>query len=158
NPVANAAKRDAELAQGRENMLKIAIGMLEFEFREGALPSHDGARYDSPLPDGTPFIPPPWHGKPVLSWRVAILPYIGEEALAKEFNWTEPWDSEHNKKLIPRMPKLYATPGGSPKPGETHYKVFVGTGALFEPKKRTPTHRIADGSSNTILVVESGEP
>src|SRR2546421_177216 len=47
-------------------------------------------------------------GKPLLSWRVAILPFIEEDNLYKQFKLDEPWDSDHNKKLIERMPKLYA--------------------------------------------------
>src|SRR5262249_7254639 len=49
-------------------------------------------------------------GKPLLSWRVAILPFIEEEALYRQFKLDEPWDSPHNKKLIPLMPKTYAAP------------------------------------------------
>src|SRR5262245_20576013 len=33
-------------------------------------------------------------GKPLLSWRVAILPFIGEDKLYKEFKLDEPWDSD----------------------------------------------------------------
>src|SRR5829696_8812925 len=46
-------------------------------------------------------------GKPGLIWRVAILPYIQEDELYKQFKLNEPWDSEHNAKLIDRMPKWY---------------------------------------------------
>ena len=46
--------------------------------------------------------------KALLSWRVAILPFIEEEKLYKEFKLDEPWDSADNKKLIEKMPKLYA--------------------------------------------------
>ena len=46
-------------------------------------------------------------GKPLLSWRVQLLPYLGEEKLYKEFHLDEPWDSEHNKKLIARMPDVF---------------------------------------------------
>ena len=40
-----------------------------------------------------------------------ILPYLGEEKLYKEFHLDEPWDSDHNKMLIPRMPKVFVVPG-----------------------------------------------
>src|SRR5262249_26236289 len=51
-------------------------------------------------------------GKALLSWRVHILPYLGEEKLYREFHLDEPWDSDHNKALIARMPPIYG--GGSP--------------------------------------------
>jgi Protein of unknown function (DUF1559) len=43
-------------------------------------------------------------GKPLLSWRVAILPYVEESQVYKQFNLEEPWDSATNKKLIEKMP------------------------------------------------------
>jgi Protein of unknown function (DUF1559) len=69
----------------------------------------------------------PKTGMPILSWRVQILPYLGDpeaEALYKEFKLDEPWDSEHNKKLIPRMPKIYADVRGQAPEGSTYYQGF----------------------------------
>jgi hypothetical protein len=98
-------------------------------------------------------------GKPLLSWRVAILPFVEEEALYKQFKLDEPWDSDNNKKLLDKMPKLYALPGVKIKgQGFTAYQVFVGKDALFDGdrKPRIPAS-IPDGTSNTILVVEAAE-
>jgi Protein of unknown function (DUF1559) len=97
-------------------------------------------------------------GKPLLSWRVAILPYVDGEPLYKEFHLDEPWDSEHNKKLIERMPPVYRHPAAPPKPGITHYRCFVGNGAAFDwiQGARLPAD-FTDGLSNTWLVVEAAE-
>src|SRR4029079_8282178 len=66
----------------------------------------------------------------------------------------EPWDSEHNKKLIAKMPKVYQVPvPTTAKPNETHYRVFVGNGAAFDYLKGSKLTEFADGTSNTILVV-----
>jgi hypothetical protein len=100
-------------------------------------------------------------GKPLLSWRVAVLAYIDIEleGLFKQFKLDEPWDGEHNRKLIPKMPKVYAPVRVRAKPGETYYQVFAGDDALFGPNKR-PLHPdgIPDGPSGTAMVVEAGEP
>ena len=96
-------------------------------------------------------------GKPLLSWRVAILPYIEQTVLYQEFKLDEPWDSEHNKKLIPRMPQIYVLPAAPQKAGETYYRVFVGGGAVFDLAKGVPIASITDGTSNTILCVEASE-
>src|SRR5262249_52470248 len=88
-------------------------------------------------------------GKPLLSWRVAILPYIEQEALYKEFHLDEPWDSEHNKKLLDRMPKVYGAKGN-----ETHYRVFTGKSSAFESKEGQKFADFTDGLSNTIMIVE----
>jgi hypothetical protein len=108
-------------------------------------------------------------GKPLLSWRVAILPYIDETPLFHEFKLDEPWDSPHNIKLLSKMPKVYAPIGVKTKePYTTFYQAFVGPGAVFEtiPDKDRPfgakTDRtligITDGTTNTIGVVEAFEP
>ena len=49
-------------------------------------------------------------GKPLLSWRVAVLQYMEDYPVYKEFHLDEPWDSEHNRKLIARMPDVFADP------------------------------------------------
>ena len=96
-------------------------------------------------------------GKPLLSWRVSILPYIEHGDLYKQFKLDEPWDSEHNKKLIEKMPKIYALTGVN-NPGKTHFRVFTGGGAVFDVIQTSKLQEIADGTSNTLMVVESAEP
>jgi hypothetical protein len=99
------------------------------------------------------------NGKPLLSWRVAILPYIEQQQLYQKFKLDEPWDSENNKALIEKMPKTYAPVRVKAKAGETFYQVFSGEGALFGPKNkpRYPAS-IPDGTSNTGMVFEAAEP
>jgi hypothetical protein len=95
---------------------------------------------------------------PLLSWRVAILPFIEEARLYKEFKLDEPWDSPHNKKLLEKMPRIYAPVRGEAKPGTTYYQVFVGKYAPFDgtiPPQIPAT--FPDGTANTFLVAEAGE-
>src|SRR4051812_41854993 len=74
-------------------------------------------------------------GRPLLSWRVAILPYLDEAGLFNRFALDEPWDSPHNMGLLPRMPSTFALPGVPvPQPFATHYRVFVGPNTPFEGK------------------------
>jgi hypothetical protein len=96
-------------------------------------------------------------GKALLSWRVLILPYLENEALFKEFKLDEPWDSEHNKKLLARMPKVFAAPNGAGEATQdTFYQVFTGKGAIFDGQKGVPVTDIKDGTSNTLLIIEGG--
>jgi hypothetical protein len=95
--------------------------------------------------------------KPLLSWRVAILPFIEEDKLWKEFKLDEPWDSDHNKKLLPRMPKIYG-PSDAKSDGSTFYQVFVGKGAAFDDEmKKINKADFTDGTSNTLLVLEAAK-
>jgi uncharacterized protein (TIGR03067 family) len=98
-------------------------------------------------------------GKPLLSWRVAILPFVEEGQLFREFKLDEPWDSEHNKKLLARMPKLYEPVRGKTKePHSTFYQVFTGPDTPFTgPKPARIPATFRDGLSQTILIVEAGE-
>jgi hypothetical protein len=106
-------------------------------------------------------------GKPLLSWRVALLPYVEEEALYRQFRLDEPWDSDHNKRLIPMIPRVYLRPKEAPDgSGRTYYQAVVGKGLLFDfkhvNKAGQPAGRqlmdITDGTSNTIMIVVAKDP
>ncbi|WP_020468474.1 sigma-70 family RNA polymerase sigma factor [Zavarzinella formosa] len=75
-------------------------------------------------------------GKPLLSWRVVILPYMGDKAseeLYRQFKLNEPWDSEHNFKLLAKMPDIYRV-GIEPKDSShTYYQAFAGPGTPLHP-------------------------
>jgi hypothetical protein len=141
SPVAEASRR----TKCRDRLKALASAMLDYREEHGTLPPH--AVYSR---DGTPL----------LSWRVLLLPYLGEGDLFDEFRLDEPWDGPHNARLLARRPAAYAAPGWWP-PGGPHgtlYQVFVGRGAAFEGRTgmRWPQD-FPDGTSNTILVVEAGE-
>jgi prepilin-type processing-associated H-X9-DG protein len=96
------------------------------------------------------------HGKPLLSWRVAILPYMGYQELYNKFHLDEPWDSVHNKSLIKEMPPVYLCPDGAkPETFTTPYQVVVGDNTIFEKDKDVGFVDVTDGTSNTLLVVEA---
>jgi RNA polymerase sigma factor (sigma-70 family) len=92
-------------------------------------------------------------GKPKLSWRVALLPFLGEEALFHEFHLNEPWDSPHNKALIDRMPDVFTTPSSPAADGRTRFRVFEGPDTLFDGKEGMKYARVFDGTSNTVAIV-----
>ncbi len=131
-------KEVATVAPSTHNLRRIAIAMHEYSDKHGILPP---AAY--------------WNkaGQACLSWRVLILPQLGYEALYKQFKFDEPWDSEHNKRLLTKMPTVYATPGLT-KSGssETYYRVFVGNGAGFDWifGMKLPGS-FPDGTSNTLM-------
>lgn len=99
-------------------------------------------------------------GKPLLSWRVALLPYLEEKELFDRFHLDEPWDSPHNMRLLSSMPRIYASPVEDLKvpTHESFIQVFVGKGTAFEPgmKIRIPDDFL-DGAAQTCLLIESGE-
>jgi hypothetical protein len=140
-PAVRAAREAARRSQRMNNFKHIALAMLNYESAKKSYPP--AASYDAA-------------GKPLLSWRVHVLPYIEQQALYDEFHLDEPWDSEHNRKLIARMPAVYADPSepGLAAQGRTTYQVPVGEGTVFGAREGTPIREIRDGTSNTILAVE----
>ena len=89
-------------------------------------------------------------GKPLLSWRVAILPYLGEDekALHAQFKLDEPWDSPHNKALLGKMPTVFAPLDTKPAATDaTYHQVFAGEGALFEKGRRSRSATFGMGLS-----------
>jgi hypothetical protein len=134
----------ASRASSANNLRQIALAMHNFHDTHGRLPAQ--ATYDK-------------NGKPMLSWRVLILPYLEQNDLYKQFRLDEPWDSEHNKKLLDKMPKLYASPydENTLKDRTTYYQGFAGKGAFFEGKKGLRFADFTDGLSNTIMVVEAAK-
>jgi hypothetical protein len=97
-------------------------------------------------------------GKPLLSWRVALLAYIEEDNLAKQMKLDEPWDSEHNKKFIDKMPKIFAIDNVKTEVGYTHYRTFVGEKAPWAFNRPLNIAGIPDGSSNTVIFVQAKDP
>jgi Protein of unknown function (DUF1559) len=100
-------------------------------------------------------------GTPLYSWRVLVLPYIEQDELYKEFHLDEPWDSEHNIRLLDRMPRTYRAPTHkrSKLPlNHTVCHVIVGPGTPFEGPGGIKLGDFPDGMSNTFLLVEAGEP
>jgi prepilin-type processing-associated H-X9-DG protein len=134
--------------QSVKNLRMIVIAMHNYHDTYKRLPFH--AIYDK---DGK---------TPLLSWRVAILPFIEEGPLYNEFKLDEPWDSRHNRQLINKMPKIYASvvkdPKGEKGEGVTHYQVFTGPDTVFDGAKKMGVANITDGLSNTFMVVEAKEP
>ncbi len=94
-------------------------------------------------------------GKPLLSWRVKLLPLIEQNGLYEQFHLDEPWDSPHNKQLIAQMPAAYARPGNDPSSGLTPYLAPVGEGTMWGTGKAATFAAMRDGTSNTIMVVEA---
>ncbi len=123
------------------NLKQIALGVLNFESASKTLPAAFAADKD---------------GKPLLSWRVAILPFIGEEDLASQFKLDEPWDSEKNKKLIERMPEVFKASGSQAAAEfKTVYLGVRGDKTVFPGAKPIKLRSISDGTAQTIMFVEA---
>lgn len=139
-PAVQQAREAARRTASRNNLRRIALAMHNYHVAHQSFPAR--ANFDD-------------EGKPLLSWRVHLLPFLDEQALYNEFRLDEPWDSEHNKQLIPRMPAVYRNPNSPADDDTTNYLVPVGEGTLFQGTGTTRMRDVRDGTSNTIMLVEA---
>jgi hypothetical protein len=145
----------AQLAQSRNNLKQIGLAYHNFHDTYGTAPPTYLADAD---------------GKPLLSWRVLLLPFLEQQSVYDQFRFDEPWDGPNNKKLLDKMPSVYADPIHG-KPGSyTHYAAITGkdTGFPLKGPKVTDAKNWAkdfkrgrdsisfaemtDGTSNTIII------
>ena len=94
-------------------------------------------------------------GKTPHSWRVELLPELGQQALYERYRMNEPWDSPFNKEVLAQMPECFRDPFDNPKSTNSGYYVLVGPGAAFEGSEGIKISDFTDGTSNTILIVEA---
>jgi hypothetical protein len=133
-----------QISADAQKMRQIALGMHNYHDVHKRFPAN--ASYSD-------------EKKPLLSWRVLLLPYLGHDTLYRRFHLDEPWDSEHNRQLIGDMPKIYlATDRVPTKPGTTTFVRVVGADTLCTGTDAALRIRdTRDGTSNTALTVQVGE-
>ena len=131
-----------QLGKSLNNLKEIGLAIHNFHDINNALPSNV-------VKDG----------KVILSWRIHLLPYLEQDDLFKQFKLDEPWDSANNKKLIEKIPDVYAPLRGKAEKAATYYQMFAGEKGLLRPGgKQTSFANITDGLSNTFMVIEAAKP
>ena len=137
-PAVQAARESARQMQSSNNLRQIMLAMHNFHDANGRFPAQAIAQGE---------------GNPLLSWRVAILPYLGEQALYDQFHLDEPWDSAHNIELLEQMPGFFRNPSNPPTAGMTTYLVPMGKGVGLS-SEGLKIQQITDGTSNTLAVLD----
>ena len=96
-------------------------------------------------------------GRPMHSWRVLILPYLGEKRLYEAYDFSKPWNAPENSSLQGRIPGVYVSPASTKAGvvGESSYMLITGPRTLFPPARPVARNAIGDGAENTLLVVET---
>lgn len=93
---------------------QIATGFADYHEKHKAFPRANGDHTD--LDAGVPRLG--------LSWRVHLLPFLGEETLYRKFDLDQPWDSADNKKLVAAMPDIFRSNSSIPD-GHTTFHLAV---------------------------------
>jgi len=138
-------RESARRTQELNNLRQLMLAMHNYESANNAFPRAAGKSKQHPAG---------------LSWRVHLLPYLNQQKLYAQFKLDEPWDSEHNVKLVQAMPALYQSTMPeyvtANKEGRTNYLVPVGPEAIFHKDADSEAlNAIIDGTSNTIMIVSA---
>ena len=151
-PAVEAAHEAIYRAECSDRVQRITLAMLLYEKEHGRLPAAYTVDKD---------------GKPMQSWRVLLLPYLGEEAqkLYGQIKLDEPWDSTHNKRFhaaaveFYQCPsEFYQCPSGKLDPGKTTYSVVVGKKTAFQAGEGKTLKQLGPNSGTMILVIENHTP
>lgn len=137
------AERQREIAKSihrKNNFKEIGLAALHYHDTFG----------EFPFPNGRSEVPEAERDK--LSWRVHLLPYLDQYPLYEQFRLDQPWDSEHNKALLEKMPEVYKL-SDEAKPGHTQFVVPAGKGFVGEGAGAIRIRDIIDGTSNTLMGV-----
>ncbi|MDX1948446.1 MAG: DUF1559 domain-containing protein [Pirellulaceae bacterium] len=144
-PTCPAAGPPSHRSQCRNNLRSIALALQNY---------HD--TYNT--------FPPAYiadaQGRPMHSWRVLILPFLEQEQLYRQYRFDEPWNGPNNSKLAAGVERfghhcLSCPAEKDTKPqSETSYLAVIGPGTVWPGATPTNMAQIADGTSDTLLVVE----
>ena len=94
------------------------------------------------------------NGLAMHSWRTELFRVVAPSEV-QGYSFDEPWDSEHNKKLIPLMPSVFQNPNLPSGDFKTNYLAVSGKGTLFDGQEKISVAAIRDGTTNTLMLVEA---
>ena len=142
-PAVDAAREATRRRLCTQRMHHINLAMLLYESDHGTLPPAYTVDTD---------------GNPLHSWRVLVLPYLGQRTLYDKIRLDEPWDSQHNQKFHGEIVACYQCPSMTLSPGQTTYSVVVGPEMPFEGGDGKKLAAFGPKSVSMILLVERTRP
>ena len=147
-PAVQQVRAAARRTQSLNNMRQLGMALLNYEAAKQCFPPAYSIDED---------------GKPLLSWRVHILPLLDQQDLYGQFKLDEPWDSPHNIELAAKMPEAFKHPGVNVKANHTVYVApingdsIISDGPIDDAGHGNKISDITDGTSNTMLLIEANE-
>ena len=130
------------------NLFRIQNAILQYQAENGTLP---------------PAFTVDEAGKPLHSWRVLILPYLGEKErdLYSKIRLDEPWDSDYNRQFQTETPDVYHCPSNPTT--DACYSVVVGPNSLFDESGKgknltEPANDLRKNAPGQALVLERLSP
>ena len=106
-------------------------------------------------------------GRKLHSWRVLLLPFLGEEELFAQIRLDEPWNGDWNSQFHSRTPNVFKCASTPEELGDKScrcaFSVVLGGEGSVETAFRADgrpvaAEEICDGAANTVLCVERKSP
>ena len=146
-PIMQAAREAAITADCEKNLIRIGQAIDEYYDANGHYP---------------PAVIRDDNGKPMHSWRVLILPFLGPEAQETyaKYDMTKPWDAVENQQcLLEIPPEFRCSADTSLVNDETSYLAVVGDRTIINETGETVRSGsgvlvLTDQPSETMVVVE----
>jgi len=92
-------------------------------------------------------------GKPMHSWRVLILPFLSEDELYRQYDFNEPWNGPHNRRLADKMPAIFRGTTDVSSDSNTSYFAVVSPQTMWSTDRVIKKNDFPNGMSR-IAVVE----
>jgi|SRR4051812_29992598 len=141
-PATRNAREPARRSQCANNLKQIAVALLTYEEKYGALPPAHTVDAE---------------GKPLHSWRTLILPFMEQEPLYQKIDLSKPWDDPANKAAFDAGVPGYGCPSTTAPIMHTVYLAVAVPGGCFKPTEPRKLSEITDSRANTIMVMEVAE-
>ena len=141
-PAVNAGRQAARRQQSMNNMRMLGLALHQY---------HDTYRT---LP---PAVVTDAEGKPLYSGRVLLLPFLEESPTYDAFDKSKAWNSPENQAVTSRPIRVFQDPNhqGAPNTPRCDYVFVTGTDTVFEGSKSVSFARVTDGTSNTMVMVQT---
>lgn len=117
------------------NMRQIGLALLNYESANGEFPTPK-------IGNEFPY-----------SWRVEILPLLEQGNLRKLYDTNRAWDSPENMTWAESAVDCFCCPSLD-QGSKTPYKLVTGPGTAFDDDEPLTIGKLADGTSNTIVLIE----
>jgi hypothetical protein len=142
--VASPIVLDANGAQDLNNLKMIDLALHNYESAFNHFPAEFSGANNAPL----------------LSWRVALLPFLGQNALYQQFDLTKSWNDPANLPLLQQMPAVFRNPLDPVGSTNTNYvggSLLAGSnpGTMFQGTDHFRSADVTDGTNNTLFVGET---
>lgn len=143
-PAVQQAREAARRSTSKNNMKQIGLAMHNYHdvfsmFPPGAIETTDG--------------------KPYHSWQTQILPFMDQAPLYNDIDFDFAWDDPNNQIIFEQVLPVYLNPTIEEKISPEGYGLshYVGNKLLLKKNKGIRIRDITDGTSNTIIAVETGQ-